>query len=350
MGKVTPNFEFKSKIRVAISCKCNLNCAYCDNSHISDVDRIIAMEDFRSTPISSGCVSVQQYLQIFQSFYNNGFLKINFTGGEPMLNPQWDYIVKETKRIGFQSVEMTTNGTMIKRYLSTHQHFPKELDRVIISIDTFNPEDYKRIVGRDTDIADVLEGIQLLKERNPQTGLTANCVLCKSNSFIVSEYIKAVESAGFDRITFLDLVVRDPRDTEEIDYFKKQFLSGEEIKKILYSIYGKLEVNSGRHDYNVVLPSSLIVSVVDTKGPTRRDARCKECKQYCQEGIYTAKVATDGTIIDCLGENGIRINSTEAARTNTLDQEIKKIYIRLAESQLGYHFDNFIHSIGIDNI
>lgn len=339
------SFVFKSKVRVAISGVCNLKCRYCDNSHTSPTDRIIAMEDFRKTPFCTGVISTSDYLRILEAFYHNGFRKVNLTGGEPMMNPQWPIIVEESKKMGFESVEMTTNGTLLQQYLKKHLRFPDSLDRLIVSIDTYDEAQYQYIVGSNHSLADIAEGVRMLKEANPKLKLTANCVLGKSGKVHLPEYIGFIAQIGFDSITFLDLVVRDNRDRQEIAYFMEEFLSGKEIKNALFQLYGDLEIQGGRHDYNVVLPNGLHISVVDTQGPTRRDEACANCDQYCQEGFYTAKVATDGTVIDCLGAGGISIDAISALKQGTLDAELQRIYQRLAKGKTGLHFEEFYQKL-----
>lgn len=339
-------YVFKSKIRIAISPYCNLKCSYCDNSHRMAKDRTTAMEDFRKTPICNGVIDKDTYIAFLKSFYINGFTKVNFTGGEPMLNKDWQELVIAAKTIGFESVEMTTNGTLISEFLNNNRSFPNELDRLIISIDTFDSNNYQKIIGSDKyQLNDIIDGIRRIKEATPNLKLTANCVLCKSFSNSIIDYIENAKRTGFDNITFLDLIVRDTQDQAEIDYFKKEFFSGRQVKKILFEHYGELPIKTGRHDFNVVLPNNIIVSVVDTKGLTRRDTKCDNCDDFCQEGLYTAKVATDGYIIDCLGKNGICIDGTSAIREGSLDKNIKKIYNRLKEGRDGFFFDKFLSVI-----
>lgn len=342
---VTDEFEYKSKIRVAISPVCNLRCAYCDNSHGQSTNRIIAMEDFRRTPLSAGCISTEEYIEILRTFFCSGFRRVNFTGGEPMLHPQWDVLVDQTKSIGFESVEMTTNGTLLGAYLDRKGILPAGLDRLIVSIDTYDPDHYRLLVGKDVSLEQVCADIRRVAVGSNKLKLTANCVLTKSKRVSLSKYIDFIIDAGFDSVTFLDLVVRDSSNKKEIDYFKQEFFSGREIKKEIALLYGTLEIHQGRHDYNVVLPNGLNISVVDTQGLTRRDSACSNCARFCQEGFYTAKVATDGNITDCLGAGGISIDGISALHSGTLERELRRIYDRLAKGKQGYYFNEFLRFI-----
>ena len=61
--------EFERNIRIAISPVCNMNCIYCigDNRNIHN-RRMAAMEDIRDTPLSNGCISTEQLLDILNIF------------------------------------------------------------------------------------------------------------------------------------------------------------------------------------------------------------------------------------------------------------------------------------------
>lgn len=340
-------FKFKSKARIAISPTCNYKCKYCDNSRIEeeDCDRIISMEDFRNTPLRKGMISTFDYIRILAALLRSGFDMVDFTGGEPMMNKNWDLLVCSAKHMGFLSVEMTTNGTLINEYLKKNYTFPSELDVLRVSIDTNDKKIYKAIVGCEANLDEIVASIKRLKETNPKLQLIANCVLCKSTVVKVKDYIEFVKAIGFDGITFLDLVIRDTTKTNEIAFFDNEFLSGETIKDIIQTNYGPLEVYEDRHLYNVILPNGLSIGFSDTKGLTKRDERCEKCPCYCQEGLYTIKVATDGFITDCLGPQGICFDAKASIKKQTLKNDIDKIYNRLANSKAGYHFGDFINSL-----
>lgn len=345
LNRYMEEFKFKSKARVAISPNCNLKCHYCDNSRNNDQDRVVSMEDFRNTPLSKGVISSEDYIRILEALLRSGFNKVDFTGGEPMLNKAWDLLVCASKHMGFLSVEMTTNGTLISDYLENKLKFPDELDRLKVSIDTNDPKLYNRIVGKKVSLYEIIDGVKRLKEVNPKLKLTANCVLSKSTTANISEYIEFIKEAGFDSITFLDLVVRDTTKTNEIGFFNNEFLSGEIIKQYVQNQFGALDVYKDRHLYNVLLPNGLTISLTDTKGLTKRDEICKQCPCFCQEGLYTVRVATDGFISDCMGPQCICFDAKSSINNQSLDADIKKIYNRLANSKEGCYFDVFLNSL-----
>ena len=338
-------YVFHSKARVAISPECNLKCFYCDYSRRQGQDRIVAMEDYRSTPLSKGVISSDDYIVIMEALLRNGFNRVDFTGGEPMLNKDWKKLVCAAKHMGFQSVEMTTNGTLISNYLRHNGSFPLELDRLIVSLDTYDVNVFKRIIGRDFSPNHVVSGVKRLRETNPRIKLTANCVLCKDTLVNIEEYLAFIKGIGFDGITFLDLVVRDVTKNQEVDFFINEFVSGEILKEYIRNKYDDLQVFEDRHSYNVVLPDGLVVGLSDTKGFTRRDQFCEACPDYCQEGLYTIRVATDGTISDCLGPKGFHFDGINSIKKHSLDGDIGQIYRRLANSKVGYHFDDFLDSL-----
>ena len=339
------DFEFKSKARIAISPACNYKCHYCDNSRNKVHDRIVSMEDFRNTPLSKGVISTVDYIRIMSALLRNGFNMVDFTGGEPMMNKNWDLLVCSAKHMGFKSVEMTTNGSLIDEYLRRNDSFPTELDKLRVSLDTNDGNLYNEIVGCKANLDVIIESIKKVTETNPKLKLIANCVLCKSTARQIKDYIEFVKEVGFDGITFLDLVVRDTSKANEIAFFGNEFLSGNTIKAFIQDTYGPLDVYEDRHLYNVVLPNGLSVGFSDTKGLTKRDEKCEKCPCFCQEGLYTIRVATDGFISDCMGPDGICFDARLSMKKQTLEEDVRKIYVRLANSKEGYHFDDFLNSL-----
>jgi cyclic pyranopterin phosphate synthase len=79
---------------------------------------------------------------------------VKFTGGEPLLRPDLVSIVQSVPA-GMES-SLTTNGTLLADFARDLK--TSGLRRVNVSIDSLNPETYKKITGVD-NLSDVLEGI-----------------------------------------------------------------------------------------------------------------------------------------------------------------------------------------------
>ena len=128
-----------SNIRVSLTPKCNLSCIYCHKEG----------EKSPKDQLSAG--DIAEILRIAAKFE---IRSVKFTGGEPLLRPDLVQIVQSVPP-GMES-SLTTNGTILAdlaRDLKT-----SGLKRVNVSIDSLNPETYKKITGTDK-LSDVLDGI-----------------------------------------------------------------------------------------------------------------------------------------------------------------------------------------------
>jgi GTP 3',8-cyclase len=150
-------------LRVSLTDKCNLRCVYC------------MAEDmvFRPTP---ELMTDDELITLVRLFAELGFDKFRLTGGEPTIRPNLVDIIREMRRIpGVNSLSMTTNGILLR---DLAEPLAKAgLDRVNISIDTLDPDRFKRIT-RWGKVSDVWEGI-MASEAAGLTPVKLNAVVVR---------------------------------------------------------------------------------------------------------------------------------------------------------------------------
>ena len=130
-------------MRISITDRCDLRCIYCtsyweDKTH----EDILRYEEIHHIVEAAATIGVK---------------KIRITGGEPLLRlglSHLVYLISHTP--GIEEVTLTTNGTHLAKYAEELK--AAGLRRVNISLDTFNPEKFKRITGSPC-IEDVFAGI-----------------------------------------------------------------------------------------------------------------------------------------------------------------------------------------------
>jgi molybdenum cofactor biosynthesis enzyme MoaA len=337
-------------VRVALTSDCNLQCSYCDGPLSRSDEKPGAMEDFRKKPLSEGFISTADYVRIFESLHRAGFSGINFTGGEPMLNRDWDVLVQEANRIGFDRVEMTTNGILLVSYLKKHGKFPDGLTQLKVSLDTHDPDKFKAItkVGSLDRLA---RGVHRLRETNPDITLRANKVLLRSDMPELPQYIDYIHELGMDGMIFLDLVLTELDDLTERASYEKEYVFIEEAVDILKKMYGDdLVFDDHRYGYRVILPNGLFVVLKDSDGLTLRDTGCEECEMYCQEGLFTARVSTDGSISPCLDRHGRLdyIDSMAILDEDALDAQTSALFQRLVQAEPTDSFPEFLRRSGAE--
>jgi cyclic pyranopterin phosphate synthase len=128
-----------TNLRVSLTPRCNLSCIYCHR------------EGEKKTGTE---LSTEEIAEIIRTAVHFGIRSVKFTGGEPLLREDLLDIIKSVPA-GIET-SITTNGTLLAERAADLRE--AGLRRVNVSVDSLNPETYRRITGTDT-LDDVLEGI-----------------------------------------------------------------------------------------------------------------------------------------------------------------------------------------------
>ena len=98
-------------------------------------------------------------------FASLGFDKIRLTGGEPTVRAHVVDLVRGIAGTpGMRSLSMTTNGVLLPSWRSRWRE--AGLQRVNVSLDTLDPEKFKRLTRWGT-LEDVWQGIQAAEAGRP---------------------------------------------------------------------------------------------------------------------------------------------------------------------------------------
>ena len=150
-------------LRISLTDHCNLRCIYCMPEDMTFRRNADLMQD-------------DEILFFARLFASLGFDKIRLTGGEPTVRANIVDIVRGIASTeGIRSVSMTTNGLLLKKL--ARPLADAGLQRVNVSIDTLNPEKFKRLT-RWGKLEDVWNGI-LAAESAGLTPVKLNAVVVK---------------------------------------------------------------------------------------------------------------------------------------------------------------------------
>lgn len=175
-------------------------------------------------------------------FADLGFDKVRLTGGEPTVRANVVEIVRGIAATeGIRSLSMTTNGVLLKKLAQPLAQ--AGLQRVNISIDTLDPEKFKRLT-RWGKLEDVWAGI-LAAEKAGLTPVKINAVAVKgyNEDDLVDLAALTVERPW--QVRFIEMMPF----ASATDVQVNQVLTMEQVKRNIESEFGQLEVaNDGRLD------------------------------------------------------------------------------------------------------
>ncbi len=177
-------------LRISVTDRCNLRCVYCMGEE--------GIEQMSHSDI----LSYEDILKVVEAGAELGISKIRITGGEPLIRRGIvDLIEKIASVNGVTDLSMTTNGILLPRYAEGIKK--AGLDRVNISLDTLNPEQYRRIT-RCGELQQVMDGIEAAMANDLQP-VKLNTVLMKG----INEH---------EIINFLKLTLEKPLHVRFIEY------------------------------------------------------------------------------------------------------------------------------------
>lgn len=118
---IDPEGRPVTHLRMSVTQKCNLHCAYCHREG----------EDAPGEEMSEETV-----LDILKTFAQHGIDKLKITGGEPLLREDMCEIIRCAKEAGFSEVSLTTNGTLLPQRAKELRE--AGLDRLNIGCDSLS--------------------------------------------------------------------------------------------------------------------------------------------------------------------------------------------------------------------
>lgn len=178
-------------LRVSVTDRCNLRCEYCTR----EINNFLSPQKILSFP---------EIIDIIKIAVELGIKKVRITGGEPLLrNKIVDLVGMVASIPGISDFAMTTNGILLAQHAKDLKN--AGLHRINVSLDTLDPEYYKKIT-RGGDIQHVFAGIDAALEAK-LIPLKLNCIVKKNTEreFHAEQVKKYAAKKGL-KVRFIQLM------------------------------------------------------------------------------------------------------------------------------------------------
>ncbi len=210
-------------LRISVTPRCNFRCTYCDPLGSGHKDPI-------------GTVSVRDVANVVEAAVGLGMSSVRFTGGEPLLRKELPEMIYHAKHVaGVPDVAITTNASLLSRRLP--ELLDAGLDRVNISLDALDPEVFRRATNGGS-IRPVWQGIEALMEAGLEP-VKLNAVVIRG---VNDSEIPGLAQLTQDKPIHMRYIEYMHLNNAPVEEYRKQFVSGEEIRGMIEREFGELEV------------------------------------------------------------------------------------------------------------
>ncbi len=281
-------------LRISLTENCNIRCLYC-------------MPDWscNEKPKLENFLTSDEVISICKIFAKNGIKKIRLTGGEPLIREDLETIIKGIHEIkSVEEICLTTNGILLEEKIESLKK--AGLNRVNISLDTVDPEEYKKIT-RGGDIRKVMNAIKKCLEL--EIPVKINAVITKIQSK------NSILNLG-------ELTLKNKLDVRFIELMpigcgkNLKGFSGQEIIDIISSKYEleNLYKFEGTSKYYKIKNALGRIGVINPMS----QCFCGDCNRV--------RVTSDGGFKSCLSQKE-DFNLRELLKRNISDEEKEKIIV-----------------------
>lgn len=210
-------------LRISVIDQCNFRCGYCMPAEVFG-------NSYRFLP-EDDLLSFDEIVRLARIFVDCGVRKIKLTGGEPLLRLWLPELIEKLKGIsGLDEVALITNGYYLASMAPRLR--AAGLDRITVSLDSLDPENFKRLNGRGYDIHRVLDGMEAaLKEGFKPLKINMVVMRGKNDHEIMAMVDRFASSDWILRfIEYMDVGNRN-------DWRPSEVFSADEICKIISGRY-----------------------------------------------------------------------------------------------------------------
>src|SRR3989338_613897 len=171
-------------LRISVIDRCNFRCRYC-----------MPEEEFSKNYTflkKNNWLTFDEILRLVKIFVPIGVSKIRLTGGEPLLRPNLEQLIRSLNDIpGIDDIALTTNGLLLAEH--AQKLHSAGLHRLTVSVDTLDEKIFQQMNGGRGKVKNILTAI------------------------------KAAEKAGFESIKINTVVQKGVNDhslMDLIEYFR----------------------------------------------------------------------------------------------------------------------------------
>jgi len=143
---IDPQARVIDYLRVSVTDRCNYGCSYCiPHDGVAHADR-------------ADVLSFEEIAALVRVFVSLGVRRVRLTGGEPTVRRDLPALVRLLRAIpGLADIALSTNGHLLSELAAPLR--AAGVDRVNISLDSLDPERFRRITRRG-ELPRVLAGIE----------------------------------------------------------------------------------------------------------------------------------------------------------------------------------------------
>ena len=299
-------------VRLSVTDRCDFRCVYCMSENMTFLPR-------------AQVLTLEELSDLGRAFVELGVTKIRLTGGEPLVRRNVLKLFQELGALpGLKELVLTTNGSQLPRLAKPLRD--AGVKRINISLDTLNPERFKRIT-RVGDLQKVRAGINAALAAGFER-IKLNAVILKNRNH--DEIVDLVQFAidhGID-ITFIEempLGVIEDHDRAEVYYSSDQVRSDIETK---FELIPTAETTGGPARYFRMPGTDSRVGFISPHS-----------HNFC-EACNRVRVTVEGRLLLCLGQEH-SMDLRRIMRANPGDSQTLKnaIIESMAIKPKGHDFD-----------
>lgn len=287
-----------TNLRISITSKCNLNCAYCHKEGRKDASferEMNASEIVRLARIASTRL---------------GITSIKITGGEPLMRPDVCDIVQGISGIpGIKDLSLTTNAMLLNDETASNLH-ECGLDRINVSCD------FPQFLEKDTG---TLRSAVIASERAGLVPIKINMLVLRgTNHGLVREMIKLLGDE-FPKSCILQLI--ELINMGDSEFYEKNHYDLRTLEKWLLTKATEVVERRFQSRKKYHMQNGLWVEVVR---PMHNTDFCAHCTRI--------RLTSDGFIKPCLMRDDNLVDVLSPLRAGASDRELGELFVRAAES------------------
>lgn len=291
-----------SYLRLSVTDRCDLRCAYC----MPEQQQFLPRKDV---------LSLEELHQLALGFIARGVTKLRLTGGEPLVRRDMIELVRALGRKlgdGLEELTLTTNGTRLTEFAEDLRE--AGVRRINVSLDTLDRAGFARLARRDC-LPQVLEGIAAAREAGLAVKL--NTVALKGiNQDEIPALLEWAHGQGID-LTLIEVMPLGEVEADRFDHYLPLTEVRAELER-RYTLTASPHRTGGPARY---------ADVAETGG--RIGFITPLTSNFC-EGCNRVRVTATGQLHPCLGgieqvdlRAALRSPNPDAALAAALDEAMR---------------------------